>query len=76
MSRNYTRRHFRDRDEEPQRTEVCVVVKRTTEKAILVSDGVHPDAWLPLSQIAVIDDGGVAKSVSLPIWLAKEKGLV
>jgi hypothetical protein len=55
---------------------VCVVVKRTTEKAILVSDGVHPDAWLPLSQIAVIDDGGVAKSVSLPIWLAKEKGLV
>lgn len=48
-----------------------------TAKAILVSDtGDKDDAvWLPLSQIEIESESGFI-SVSLPEWLAREKGLI
>jgi hypothetical protein len=42
-----------------------------TEKAIRWFDG-KQTVWLPKSQIEVNDDG----TVSLPEWLAREKGLI
>jgi len=68
------RRAWKDRGE-PELTEVSVIVKHTTAKAVLVNDGAK-DVWLPLSQITIHDDGGTAKVVTLPEWLAKDKGLI
>ena len=46
---------------------VCV----ETAKAYLFNDGIHPECWLPKSQVE-FDDG----VMTLPEWLAIEKGLV
>jgi hypothetical protein len=55
--------------------DITVILKHTTEKAVLVNDGTR-NAWLPLSQITIHDDGGVAKVVTGPIWLFKDKMLI
>jgi hypothetical protein len=57
--------------------DVTVHLHHETEKAVLVSDtGDKDDAvWLPLSQIEIERDGAT-HSVSLPEWLAIDKGLV
>lgn len=57
--------------------DVTVHLHHQTDKAVLVSDtGDKDDAvWLPLSQIEIAPDGAV-HVVTLPEWLAKEKGLV
>lgn len=49
-----------------------------TEKAILVSLTGNKNAakWLPLSQVEVEDKGGGLVEVTLPEWLATEKGLI
>lgn len=51
-----------------------------TEKAILFSDTADKkDAvWLPKSQIEFTHDGGEERfiTVTLPEWLAKDKGLI
>lgn len=48
-----------------------------TGKAILVSDtGDKKDAvWLPKSQVEIEDDGKTV-TVTLPEWLAQDKGLI
>lgn len=48
---------------------------RETEKAICVSEGSDNEFWLPKSQIEyeMRNDGSV--DVTMPIWLAKEKGV-
>ena len=51
--------------------EVAGEVRATTGKAIQFFDG-DTTVWLPLSQIEVNDDG----TVTMPEWLAIEKGLV
>lgn len=60
-------------------TEVTVARHAETEKALLVSDtGNEDDAvWLPKSQIE-IENIGEANSVvvTLPEWLAHDKGLI
>lgn len=56
--------------------DVVVVAHRDTDKAVLVSDGSGRRAvWLPLSQIEIVyrDRDAI---VTLPEWLAIEKGLV
>lgn len=49
-----------------------------TDRAVLVHTGIkEAAAWLPLSQIEVAPSGfGGGFTISLPEWLAVEKGLV
>lgn len=57
---------------------VDVEVTARTEKAVLVHTGNKEKAvWLPLSQIEIgpgVFDG--IETVTLPEWLAQEKGLI
>ncbi len=62
--------------------EIAVVVKRTTERAILVNFGAPEEAWIPKSQISDYCDGPDDEpgygttSIFIPEWLAIEKGMV
>lgn len=58
-------------------TDITVHLHVETDKAVFVSDtGDKADAvWLPKSQIEIEPDGAT-HTVSLPEWLAIEKGLV
>lgn len=62
--------------------EIAVVVKRVTDKALLVNFGAPKDEWLPKSQISDWCDGPDSApgygttSVFIPEWLAIEKGMV
>ncbi len=51
-----------------------------TDKAILFSDTAHKEdaVWLPKSQVEFVHDGGQERfiTVTLPEWLAKDKGLL
>ena len=50
--------------------EIDGAIKAKTALAVLWDDG-ETQAWLPLSQVEVADDG---KSVLMPSWLAEDKG--
>jgi hypothetical protein len=62
--------------------EIAVVVKRTTDKAILVNHGIRDEVWIPKSQISDWTDGPDnepgegTSSIFIPEWLATEKGMV
>ncbi len=59
--------------------DVQVQIHHKTEKAILVSDdGDREKAkWLPLSQIEVEESAKAnIATVTMPEWLAREKGLI
>lgn len=58
--------------------ELTMTIHRTTLRAVLVSDdGEEENAvWLPLSQISIRELGGCFSEVTLPGWLAEEKGLL
>lgn len=60
--------------------EVDVEIRVLTNKAVLVHDGDHREAWIPKSQIEDqdVDELEVGKHVTLliPTWLAEKKGLV
>lgn len=58
--------------------DVTVQLHHETEKAILVSDDGDRDkaVWLPRSQIEIEEKRGGVVVVTLPTWLAKDKGLV
>jgi hypothetical protein len=51
-----------------------------TEKAILFSDTAHREdaVWIPKSQCEFVHDGGQERfiTVTLPEWLAQDKGLI
>ncbi len=53
-------------------------IEARTEKAVLFHTGNKEEAaWLPLSQIEIEETGfGGIFTVSLPEWLALEKGLI
>ena len=59
--------------------DLSVQVHRRTERAVLVSDdGDEREAvWLPLSQIEIDgpDRKGIA-TITMPEWLAKDKGMI
>jgi hypothetical protein len=65
----------------PALVEIDVVVKRTTEKAILVNFGAPDPVWIPKSQIKDWCDGPDdepgygTSSIFIPEWLATEKGM-
>lgn len=50
--------------------EIACIIKYQTEKAVLINDG-DKDVWLPLSKVDVSEN-----EVSLPEWLALDKGLI
>ncbi|MFA7175904.1 MAG: hypothetical protein WC114_01540 [Smithellaceae bacterium] len=56
--------------------EIFVEIKRRTQKAVLVSDGAV-EVWLPLSLIDIEPGNKYNQAtITLPEWLAKEKGLI
>lgn len=59
-------------------TDITVALHHETDKAVLVSnDGDREKAiWLPKSQIEVEHKQGNVVVVTLPEWLAKDKGLI
>jgi hypothetical protein len=57
--------------------DIAVTIRHQTDAAILVSDGSIRDekevmVWLPKSQVEINDD----QTITLPEWLALEKGLI
>lgn len=59
----------------PEVIDIAVTLKRETEKAILVDAGDNEPVWLPKSQVEYFDDGN-GGIVTMPYWLAHEKGLI
>lgn len=59
-------------------TDITVHLHQETERAILVSDDGDRDkaVWLPKSQVEYVAKPGGICEVSLPEWLATERGLV
>ncbi len=59
--------------------EIACQIKRLTDKAVLIHDGAR-EAWIPLSQVQDHgpDDLRVGKhiDITIPEWLANEKGLI
>jgi len=57
--------------------DIDVDLHHETDRAILVSEsGDKEDAvWLPKSQIEIVSESGYL-SITLPEWLALEKGLI
>lgn len=57
--------------------DIEVQIHHRTERAVLVSDDGDRDkaVWLPLAQIEVAPFGS-HHTVTMPEWLAREKGLV
>lgn len=55
--------------------DLSVIVKHRTAKAVLVDHGGEEPCWLPLSQIEIEGEDGNA-TVTLPEWLAKDKGMI
>lgn len=64
---------YRDEDEE---VEIDVDVRHETDKAYLVYDGKR-EVWIPKSQITdkLVQKGKIVQ-ITLPEWLAKDKGLI
>lgn len=58
--------------------EIDVQVLHETEKAVLVTDSVpEKGVWLPRSKIEIEPTGiGGIHTVTLPEWLALDKGLI
>lgn len=62
--------------EDIEPVEVACQLRRTTERALLIYDG-KVEAWIPLSQISERQDrNGALESITIPLWLAKEKDLI
>ena len=60
------------------RVEIDVEKIRATEAAILVRDADDNQIWLPLSQVEILEQNfaGDQVKLSIPEWVAIEKGLV
>ena len=58
--------------------DIACEIRKQTEKGIAIWDGEHEKGgrekwtWLPKAEVEVNDDG----TVTMPEWLATEKGLV
>lgn len=54
--------------------EIAGEIRARSAKAIKLYDGAR-EAWLPLSQIE-IEENGKTVTVTMPEWLARDKGLI
>lgn len=70
------------RNSKSESVEIGVVVKRVTDRAVLVNHGHPKEEWIPKSQISDWCDGPDDEpgygttSIFIPEWLATEKGMV
>ena len=59
--------------------EIACEIKRLTAKAVLIHDGAR-EAWIPFSQIHDPEPDGLKvgqhTEITIPEWLAGEKGLI
>ncbi|WP_137387997.1 hypothetical protein [Rhodoligotrophos defluvii] len=55
--------------------DIAVQVRRTTERAALVQDGIR-EAWVPLALVELAAQGDGTHTLTCPEWLAQEKGLI
>jgi len=63
---------------EAEKVEVAVTFKYINDRAVLVNDG-DKDVWLPLSQVEYDfwdTEPGEAIEITVPEWIAKDKGLI
>lgn len=56
--------------------EVKILVRPENGKAILVTQDDETKVWLPLSQIEIDEQEFDRTIITLPAWLALEKGLI
>jgi len=58
--------------------DVACHIHHTTERAVLVSDDgdVERACWLPLSQVEIEMKRPPIAEITMPEWLAKERGLI
>lgn len=61
----------------PEQVEIACEVRAETEKAYLIYDGAKT-VWVPKSQITdeSLNFAGRPESIFIPVWLAKDKGLI
>ena len=53
------------------------IVRHQTDRAVLIDTGGKATAWLPLALVDIAPNGdGRTVTVTLPEWLALEKGLI
>lgn len=61
-------------------TEIAVFVKKLTAAAVLVTDGTPKDSgtWVPRQFVEESDalEEGEHTTITVPEWLAKDKGLI
>lgn len=57
------------------KTEFYATRVKETDRAILVNDGVY-DIWLPKSLVEILEIKGDDLEISLPEWLAVDKGII
>ncbi len=57
--------------------DLTVIVKHRTDRAVLVDDGGEVPIWVPLSQCEFSRNiGRRTHTLTLPEWLALEKGMI
>lgn len=56
--------------------EIFVIVEHETANAILVDAGTDESCWIPKSQISAEEIVTKRGQITIPEWLAKEKGLI
>ena len=58
--------------------DVTMKIHHQTERAVFASDSgdVKHAVWLPLSQIEVLLRGDGTAEITMPEWLARERGLI
>lgn len=57
--------------------DVCAIVRHRTERAVLIDHGGKTPAWVPLAHAEVSANAdGRTHTVTIPQWLAEEKGIV
>lgn len=57
--------------------DVEAIIVHRTDKAVLVkADEAADGVWLPLSQVEVDGEPGGIGTITLPEWLATERGLI
>jgi len=57
--------------------DITVIIIHQTDKAVLVDFGGKEHVWLPHSQVEVArSPNGKSHIVTLPEWLANEKGML
>lgn len=56
--------------------EIECVVKRETEKALLIDHGGEAEIWMPKSQVRNVVKGPKSVTLTITEWIANEKGLI